>query len=258
MSAAVPIVWTAATRPKVGNRESENEDAIAVALAALRFAVADGATEGWHSREWADHLAKSYVRRPPEPARFPKWLGDVRREWSPPARTETATAWYSEAKEAEGAFAALVGVQLVRRTTGHNWTWKAVAIGDSCLFVIRNDQLLHAFPIESADGFGSRPALVSSSPTVTVGDPLWLAGQAEAGDILALATDRVAEWLLSQAEAGAEVWSRVAGCLQPAKPVARREVVTQLLDLAQTGRNDDSSLLVFVVPSIMSLDSGSV
>ena len=103
MSAAVPIVWTAATRPKVGNRESENEDAIAVAPAALRFAVADGATEGWHSREWADHLAKSYVRRPPEPARFPKWLGDVRREWSPPARTETATACNYLNDAAEGA-----------------------------------------------------------------------------------------------------------------------------------------------------------
>jgi hypothetical protein len=249
VSAEVPVAWTAATRPKVGNRESENEDAIAVAPAVLRFAVADGATEGWHSREWADHLAKSYVRRPPEPARFPAWLANVRREWSPPARVEAADAWYAEAKEAEGAFAALVGVQLVRRPAGGNWTWKAVAIGDSCLFVIRDRQLLQAFPVESSSGFGSRPALVPSSPQVG-SEANWLAGQAEVGDVIALATDRVAEWLLSQAEAGAEVWPRVAGCLEPARPSARREVVTQLLDLAQAGRNDDSSLLVFIVPEI--------
>lgn len=244
MNAPEPVRWTAATRPKVGNRESENEDAIAVAPAALRFAMTDGATEGWHSREWADHLAKSYVRRPPNPARYSAWLADVRRNWSPPAAAEAT--WYAEAKEAEGAFAALVGVELARRPASRQWTWKAVAVGDCCLFVIRNHQLLHAFPIETADGFGSRPALVASSPVAASGDPLWLAGPAQAGDLMALATDRVAEWLLSEAA----IWPRVAACLEPDQPVARRAVVTQLLDLAQAGRNDDSSLLVFAVPAI--------
>jgi hypothetical protein len=244
VSAAAPVAWAAATRPKVGHRASENEDAIAAAPAALRFAVADGATEGWHSREWADHLAKAYVRRPPEPVRFPEWLADVRRGWTPPL-ADGAGQWYAEAKEAEGAFAALAGVQLAPRAAGGNWAWKAVAVGDSCLFVVRGDRLLHAFPVESADGFGSRPALVASSPAAAAGDPLWLAGQAEPGDLFALATDRVAEWLLAQAG----VWSRVAGCLRPADPADRREVVTELLDLAQAGRNDDASLLVFAAPA---------
>ena len=48
--------WISATVPKSGNRPEENEDATAAAPDALRFAVSDGATEGWESGPWATRL----------------------------------------------------------------------------------------------------------------------------------------------------------------------------------------------------------
>ena len=77
--------WVTATIPKPGNRPEENEDAAAADAARLRFAVSDGATEGWQSASWAQRLARSYIRRPPTPADFPGWLATVRK-WSPPLR----------------------------------------------------------------------------------------------------------------------------------------------------------------------------
>ena len=65
-----PMCWISATLPKAGNRPEENEDAFAASsAAALRFAIADGATEGWESGRWAAHLANAYVDKPPSPAR---------------------------------------------------------------------------------------------------------------------------------------------------------------------------------------------
>src|SRR5439155_23916286 len=124
----------------------------------------DGATEGWQSGAWAAHLAAAFVRRPPGPADFPDWLAAARRGWSPPA-PDGPTPWYAEAKQREGSFATLVGVEF-RRGGPSGWSWKAVAVGDSCLLHVRGSGLDAAFPIDSPDGFTSRPPLVGSSAAV--------------------------------------------------------------------------------------------
>ena len=80
-----PVEWVWASVPKAGNLPEENEDAVATDAARLRFAVADGATEGWQSGAWAAHLAAAFVRRPSGPADFPDWLAAARRDWVPPA-----------------------------------------------------------------------------------------------------------------------------------------------------------------------------
>src|SRR5213078_4855609 len=79
--------WSVASVPKPGHRPDENEDAAAGDPAARRFAVADGASEGWQSGRWAARLAAAFVRRPPAPADFPRWLAAVRKSWKPSAPT---------------------------------------------------------------------------------------------------------------------------------------------------------------------------
>src|SRR5262245_23249421 len=100
--------WVSATVAKVGHRPEENEDAAAASPDELRFAVADGATEGWESGPWAARLANAYVRRPPGPADFDRWLAKVRRDWKPAAEAGPM-AWYAAEKRDQGSFAALVG-----------------------------------------------------------------------------------------------------------------------------------------------------
>src|SRR5262245_25591140 len=125
--------WISETLSKSGHRPEENEDAIASAPEKSRFAIADGATEGWESGAWAAHLAHAYIRRPPSPADFPQWLAASRTAWRP-RTTSGQAAWYAAEKQEQGSFATLVGLEL-RPAAGDDdsWGWKAVAVGDSCL-----------------------------------------------------------------------------------------------------------------------------
>src|SRR5436305_1650294 len=99
--------WFAASVPKPGSRAEENEDATAADAKRVRFAIADGATEGWQSRAWANHLASAFIRHPPGPADFPKWLEKIRRNWKPQASGNEA--WYASVKQEQGSFATLLG-----------------------------------------------------------------------------------------------------------------------------------------------------
>ncbi len=42
-------------------------------------------------------------------------------------------------------------------------SWEAMAIGDSCLFQIRGDEVITSLPLASAGEFNNRPALMSTN-----------------------------------------------------------------------------------------------
>lgn len=242
-----PLLWSAASRPKSGHRADENEDAVGANLTAGRFAVADGASEGWASGAWARHLVGCYARTPPEPATFADWLADARDTWAEPPATDDQP-WYAQAKQAEGAFATLVGVEVRPAKTGSALRWRAVAVGDSCLMHVRRGAVVESFPLTSPDQFDTTPALVPSSSRRPALNPDWLAGTAIPGDTLLLATDAVAAALLATPEAIAAVVRRVVPHLADAS-TGRRAVVDFLTTL-RLPRNDDASLLVLHVPPI--------
>ncbi len=187
--------WISGTLPKVGNRPEENEDAATAGADSLRFAIADGATEGWESAPWAKHLTTAFIRQPPTPATFQGWLAEARQTWVPQV-APGLLPWYVTVKQQEGSFATVAGLEIRRSKQTPGWGWRAVAVGDSCLFHIRGDELLAAFPITSPAGFGNRPRLVPSSTDNVCPEPEWLAGRAEPGDLFLLATDAVAAQLL--------------------------------------------------------------
>lgn len=237
----MPFPWTSATLPKAGHRPDENEDAAAADPTKLRFAAADGASEGWQSGPWAAHLVRCYTRRPPTPADFPKWLAAVRKKWKPPA-VDQAASWYAEAKQEQGAFATLLGVEFRWSEEANAWAWKAVAVGDTCLLVIRENRVHLGFPFATPAEFGNRPALVPSSPNAQCPEPEWLAGRAEPGDLFVLATDAAACGLLTRPELvnQAVEWGRDSG------PTDRG---LDLLRELQAARNDDVTLLVVGPPA---------
>jgi hypothetical protein len=233
-----PPVWAAATAAKTGHHPDENEDAIGAHPTAGRFAVADGATEGWKSGAWAKHLVTCYLRRSPEPATFADWFADTRRAWAEPT-VATDEPWYAQAKREEGAFATLLGVEFRARSSGPGFRWRAVAVGDSCLFHLRGGELIQAFPVESVEQFGSRPALLPSREAIPVPTPEWLAGTADPGDTLALATDAVAAALLAEP-------TRLAAL--PALATRGHTAVLDFLKRLPLDRADDVSLLIRPVP----------
>ena len=233
-----PPAWFSATVPKPGNRPDENEDAVAADPTRLRFALADGATEGWQSAGWAARVAGCFVRRPPAPADFPGWVTAVRK-WSAPPVPDDAP-WYSSVKREQGSFATLIGLELRKPATGLGLTWKAVAVGDSCLFLLRGERVVTTFPLSTVEEFGTRPALIPSAATACP-EPEWLAGWVNPGDRLVLASDAVARHLIGLTAAE---WKTIRPALEAGTPDALLEYLTA----RQTLLNDDATAVVVRVP----------
>lgn len=209
--------------PKAGNSETEYEDASRVVYpqrlsvsgrGTARLAVSDGASESAFAREWANVLTDAFVSRTPD-------LDDVSanslRDWLTPAQEEwhaqvpwDRIPWHGEAKARAGAFATLLGLTIGAASTGSPvLSWRALAVGDCCLFVVRNNRLQVSFPLKDHAEFDNNPALVCSNPASSEG--LWEdvrrdSGECSAGDLLILATDAIASWFLTQHATGEKPW----------------------------------------------------
>lgn len=223
----------AASVPKAGHRPDENEDAHAAAGG--RFAVADGASEGWSSGPWARALAAAFVAAPPTPDSYPAWLAAVRANYTAPS---TGSSWYAEVKQEQGAFATLLGLTIEPAKAG-GLKWRAAAVGDSCVFQVRSGNLLARFPVETLDEFSNRPRLIGTAAGSGVPEPDWYAGRAEPGDVFYLLTDAAAEWFLRAAANGDAPWAVLDGGAEPAAFAAwvdsRRA--------AKAIRNDDCTVI---------------
>lgn len=198
--------------PKSGNSAEEYEDAWAHRRAsipaAVRVAVADGATESSFAKLWAVLLAESFVRSELADAEFFERLEPARRLW----RRRLAgrpLPWFASEKAAQGAFAAFLGVQI----DAHQNRWTALAVGDCCLLQVDNVgkkmRVVKAFPLQKSSQFTMSPYLIGSRSN---GDRLderiqISKGSLRDGDMLLLATDALAAWLLKQHEDGRPLWN---------------------------------------------------
>jgi hypothetical protein len=205
---------------KRGNSEAECEDAYAGNAAAGHFAIADGASESAFAYLWARLLVEQFVHDPVAgPRRWNPWLQPLQQKWMAEV-SQRPLPWYVEAKVQEGAFAAFLGLSVFQSRWRGKQRWQAVAVGDSCLFLIRDGQLQHKFPLGRADEFGNCPRLVGArhQPGATrKGVKLQrTGGDWQVGDRIWLMTDALAEWFLRQAEECRRPWAVVerllAGC----------------------------------------------
>ena len=190
--------------PKLGHDASECEDAIAFDLQTARFAVTDGATEAFHAQQWARNLAEHWVQNEATLTleEFRQWVATEGRELHDSWNGLTLS-WYSEEKARNGSFAAFVGVELDLKTATPSW--KAIALGDTCLMHCRGGELLKSFPLSRSESFGSNPVLVASNAALyesTMQSVVLDSGDCENGDVLFLMSDGVASWCLQRFENG--------------------------------------------------------
>ena len=226
---------TAWWAPKAGHAAHEYEDAYAVEAAALRFAVADGASETSFAKQWAELLVDRFVHEPPAPANLREWVAPMQVEWAG-ANQPKAIAWYAEEKAREGAFSSLLGVAL------DHGRWRAMAIGDSCLFLVRSGKIERAFPLARSEQFGNRPLLLSS--VARANQRVWDEVRIEEGELcgrdqLLLMTDALAQWFLVEAEMGRRPWAALARAMT-------QEAFCGFVDLLRASkalRNDDTTLV---------------
>ena len=234
---------------KDGEPQYRCEDAAATDPGGLRFAIADGATEGFDSKRWARYITKAWVS--PSTARLAmhmlperlRLLGDRQSErW-----VGRQLPWYVEEKSRDGAFAAFLGLDLRQAPT-----WTAIAIGDCCLFIERKKSLIESFPLSSPEQFGTRPTLV---PSMVLRYPDYIdalqkhSGCLRLGDRLLLMSDAIACWYLKCWLEEHTVKNNFADAVTSHDTKILKEIIASERNSKEL-RNDDVAIICLEITSI--------
>jgi len=240
----IKVFWM----PKQGNSELEYEDAYAVLPGGARLAIADGATETSFARSWACELVEAFIAAPPNQGEnwekeFREWLQPLQQSWYKSVDWNTLRGM-SKLKASFGACSSLLGLEFIQGCP--TVPWSAVAVGDSCLFVIRKGVLLVSFPLEKSELFNNAPLLLSSHPEGNEQLSAGIAvatGVGEPDDLFFLGTDALAAWFLAEYEDGGKPWESL-GSLRSAD-----EFAVFVNGLRERGlmRNDDTTLIAACV-----------
>ena len=239
--AAHPVVRFAGKLPKLGNSPDECEDAFSSTLS--RFAVADGASEGCYSHIWASILVRSFCDVADgsewQADEFSAWLDTCRLQWSDwqSALAQKELPWFTQEKLRLGSFATFLGISV------HDNNWHAFAYGDSCLFIVRNDALVEAFPVRQSGLFDNTPPLVPSTHPLRIEDVQIRDGEIRLGDRLYLTSDALANWFLADSESGEKPWLALDGIGSDQE----FEIFVSEARQFQAMRNDDVTLLCLEV-----------
>jgi hypothetical protein len=233
--------------PRRGHSADECQDASAADPERGRFAVADGAAESAHAALWARLLVEDFVHQSERQPAWAAWLPALQQRWSAEVGRSADTPalpWYLEPGLLQGAFATFLGLVVEEAS------WYALAVGDSCLFQVRDGGLLRAFPVTRAADFGNAPWLVGSrkSPAeLQRTNGCELQGDWRPRDRLWLMTDALAQWFLTEAEAGGRPWLALDPLVHAAadEGAARQAFATWVEErrTARQLRNDDVTLM---------------
>jgi hypothetical protein len=238
--------WWAFALPKDGHSLEEYEDAFAVKRG--RCAIADGASESSFAAEWARLLVEGFISSREDPLRL-AWLNPLRQRWADQVDA-LELEWFGEEKRRQGAFATFLGVIFKKPQPGNEGPWKAIALGDSCLFQVRQDRLIAAFPVSRSGDFSIRPAMLGSRGVRdqdAFSQARFQTGAWQSGDRFFVMTDALAEWFLRRHERLRRPWRALARGLAAPTGVLKR-FVEQLRSDNQI-RNDDVTLLMIALKS---------
>jgi serine/threonine protein phosphatase PrpC len=249
------IIYSKYTVPKYGNRPDENDDAVEVYQSQdtylknqkIRCAIADGATQTSFSSLWARLLVKEAIKYMPSKKRFEDITLAAQKYWKGEI-DKIELPWHAEEKVKLGAFSTLLWISIKRPESPLNpiGTWKAIVIGDSNLFIIRDDKIYLAFPLEKSQEFGNSPVLLCSIPSRNdqISEYIRFAeGNCISGDQFLLATDALAQYILKQSENGEKPWNDLTQLSKESNPQLSYETWIRLLRESGKIHNDDTTLV---------------
>jgi hypothetical protein len=255
--------FTSFCLPKSGNTAEEYEDAYHVPESGqqeekiLRFAIADGASEGMLSGKWAEILVNSFCRPGMRGLVFKDLIKEAYTQWHSwkccylreRENLNRPVQWYEEQGMRTGAFSSFLGLTLTENSSGTNGEWEAVAVGDSCLFQVRRESLIVRFPVEYSSGFNNRPLLISSNTAKNQNlsaNTQFAAGDWYFDDCFYLMTDALACWFLQEYESGRAPWL----ILNDFNTIDQQQTFAEWVNELREGRqirNDDVTLICIVV-----------
>ena len=190
---------------KAAETPDDCQDALAMNEGTARYAVADGATRSLFPKQWAELLVNRFCQKNAlslEEGNWQEWITPLQQDW-----LKQVTAIVQETKrfisidrlsKSESAAATFIGIEFDTDTPA----WKAGIVGDSCLFQIRNSQLVGSYPLKQSKAFDNHPEAFASFEKDNYAKPQIVRGTVELGDMFILATDALAKWIIQHEEAG--------------------------------------------------------
>ncbi|SDP74165.1 hypothetical protein SAMN04487981_13643 [Streptomyces sp. cf386] len=204
---------------------------------AHRAVVCDGASRAFASGRWAALLARAFLvtafdapqgsglqgSAPQEsgpqrcaPQLLDGWLRESRGLWAEQTAQAAEVPVYIRGALARGSAATFVGVDTRDVSSPHAGAgplleYRAFAVGDSCLFHLRDGRPTELFPLDRPDQFDTHPDLVPTRAEALESlAPVLRCTEGACGpdDVLLLMTDALAQWALeAAAEHGTTVWT---------------------------------------------------
>lgn len=233
---------------KQGNLPLECEDDFYF-LGTSVFVISDGASEAVFSREWSNTLVHSVSSHLPSEftsEKIRQWfkalLPTLYQTWEEQIPAYDTLPWHGQHKFKRGSSSTLLFMHL---TLNH---YQAFAVGDSCLFHIRDHELLKTFPISASDEFGTHPYLIHTQEGIPDSEEALqiLESDYQPGDCFLMATDALSAWLIKEHETGTNPWSRI---LEITDQLTLDKLVAELRATSMM-RNDDVVLLRVVTDPI--------
>lgn len=252
-----PITWFSHSISKAGNKPSENEDAIYPAdlfgsvngkSERASFAVADGATQTSFSGLWANCLVRHCTQTKLSEYAFLEAIKKAGNEWQTSLQG-VELPWHAMEKVKQGAFSALAWLEIqydpLHPSTAYSW--RALAVGDCCLFIAHNHNIYLSLPLQHPSEFNNSPVLIPSKSEKidSIKGRIHMAkGSLKRGDQLILASDAMASWIMRKPVTDQSDYQKMIRVIT--ETASSSQFSGWINTLRQSGemRNDDTSVIL--------------
>ena len=245
-----------ATSSFITHKEAETpedcQDAYAQNDEKGRYAIADGVTRSFFPQEWATLLVKHFCESADwslAKTDWQDWIAPIQQKWYEQIEEKVSerNLFYltNSFNTREPAASTFIGIEFNKDNT----EWKAMIVGDSCLFH-RSDSGFKSYLIENSVDFTNRPEIFASFAKDNDSEPTFILGNVDPGGTFILATDALAKWILERKEVG-----KFEATLNTLKAIKTKEQFDQFVREARDDEdirlvNDDVTLMLISVEEV--------
>jgi hypothetical protein len=238
--------------PKSFDHPKDNEDR-AVIGTNERVAIADGVSSAIFSAEWAERLVTSVVDFwDPSDSLAPtvNWLRSARDSWAEMIKGRDL-GYFQRAKleQVSGGFATLLALKFEESDSEGIFSYRALAIGDTCLLHFRNRELLAKFPLQTPLEFECDPSSLCSREHFSDQDIQWKTteGIFTGEDTFLLCTDALAKWIYTELETNSDYFPADLIACSP-REFKDWVQAMRVLGVPNRIRVDDTTLMILSKP----------
>ena len=206
-------IETSFSLQKRSESEETNQDAIAISPDERVFAIADGVSQSPFSQIWSKKVVNKFIKKPLDISdlneqKIKDWLADIRKEWRTEIDQGKASELILDIAKKEGGSTTFLGM-IIKKKKKKRQKLQLFGIGDTNMFLVRNNRIKEKFPVTSVKSFTNRTKALCSIDNPLQEIPELKEVNAKKGDIVILATDALAKWILECYNLGQRPWDKI-------------------------------------------------